>query len=86
MKFRQLMQLLRWHQVYIARVVNPTMSAVAYRIYTVLFHSGISHVDVQCLNRLGSCMSSDSVLNIHEKMGENFDYAALACEQALKLN
>ncbi len=70
----------------IARVVNPTMSAVAYRISTVLFHSGISHVDVKRLNRLGICMSSDSVINMHEKMGENFDYAVKKWKKEIEDN
>ncbi|CAB4031015.1 Hypothetical predicted protein, partial [Paramuricea clavata] len=70
----------------IATVVNPTMSAVAYRISTVLFHSGISHVDVQRLNRLGICMSSDSVINLHENMGENFDYAAKKWKKEIEEN
>ncbi|CAB3991855.1 Hypothetical predicted protein [Paramuricea clavata] len=70
----------------IAKVVNPTMSAVAYRISTVLFHSGISHVDVQHLNRLGICMSSDSVINLHKRMGENFDYAAKKWKKEIEEN
>ena len=70
----------------IAKVVNPTMSAVAYRISTVLFHSGISHADVQRLNRLGICMSSDSVINLHEKMGENFDYAVKKWKKEIEEN
>lgn len=70
----------------IAKVVNHTLSAVAYRISTVLFHSGVSYVDIQRLNRLGICMSSDSVINMHEKMGENFDHAAKKWKRDIEEN
>ena len=36
-----------------ARVRNNTMSALAYRVSCVLFHSGVSHQDLIRLNHLG---------------------------------
>lgn len=36
-----------------ARVQNKSMSAVAYPVSSVLFHSGVSHQDLIRLNRLG---------------------------------
>ena len=47
-----------------ARVRNNTMSALAYRVSCVLFHSGVSHQDLICLNHLRICMSPDRVLHL----------------------
>ena len=56
-----------------ARVRINTMSALAYRVFCVLFHSGVSHQDLIRLNHLGICMSPDRVLHIQHNLGENFD-------------
>ena len=39
-----------------AKCRNPNMSAAAYRISTILFHSGVKHEDLPFLNKLGVCM------------------------------
>ena len=52
----------------ICRDVNPQASALHYRISAVLFHSGVKHEDLKRLNRLGVCMSPDSILRAQRKM------------------
>ena len=49
-----------------ARGRNPTMSAVAYRISGVLFHSGVKYEE-----DLGVCMSPDMIVEFQRKMGES---------------
>ena len=58
----------------IARTRNSTMSATAYRISCILYHSGISSKDTMRLNRLSISMSPDMVISMHHKMGEHFDH------------
>lgn len=70
----------------LTRVQNPSMSAVAYRISTILFHSGVSNKDLTRLNHLGVCMSPQSVISMHEKMGENFDYKVLHWKKTIEEN
>ena len=53
-----------------ARGRNETMSAVAYRIPAILFHSGVKHEDLRILNKLGVCMSPDMIVQIQRKMSE----------------
>lgn len=45
---------------------NREMSAVAYRISAVLFHSGVKHEDLRVLNRLGICMSPDMIVEFQK--------------------
>jgi len=52
----------------LARLRNPQASAVHYRISTILFHSGVKHDDLNRLNRLGVCMSPDSIVRLQGKM------------------
>ena len=52
----------------LARLRNPQASAVHYRISTILFHSGVKHDDLKRLNRLGVCMSPDSIVRLQGKM------------------
>jgi len=52
----------------LARLRNPQASAVHYRISTILFHSGVKHDDLNRLNRLGVCMSPDSIVLLQGKM------------------
>ena len=54
-----------------ARCRNQTMSAVSYRISTILFHSGVKHEDLKLLNKLCVCMSPQSIIDLQTKMGEN---------------
>ena len=63
---------------------NPTMSAAAYRISTVLFHSGVSYMDFTGLHHLGICMSHDMVVALQQKMGENFDYKAILWRKSIE--
>ena len=67
-----------------ARVRNNTMSALAYRVSCVLFHSGVSHQDLIRLNHLGICMSPDRVLHLQHNLGENFDSKVLCYKKALE--
>ena len=57
----------------LARVRNPQALAVHYRICTILFHSGIKRDDLNCLNRLGVCMSPDSIIRLQSKMNEQLE-------------
>lgn len=54
-----------------AKCRNPKMSSAAYRISTILFHSGVKHEDLRLLNKLGVCMSPDSIVQLQRRMGEN---------------
>ena len=54
-----------------ARCRNQKISAVAYRISTILFHSGVRSRDLNRLNKLGICMSPDTIVNFQKRMGEN---------------
>ncbi len=56
-----------------ARRQNARMSAVAYRLSTILFHSGINYEDHIRLNRLGVCMSPKQMIRFQKQMGHNFD-------------
>ena len=56
-----------------ARVRNKCMSASAYRVSSVLLHSGVSQQDLIRLNRLGICMSPDRILALQCSLGKNFD-------------
>ncbi|KAJ7369465.1 hypothetical protein OS493_038787 [Desmophyllum pertusum] len=58
----------------LAQTRNSTMSAVAYRISTILYHIGISYKDATRLNRLRIGMSPDSTILLHHKMGENCEH------------
>jgi len=62
----------------VARCRNPLMSAVAYRISMILFHSAARHVDFQRLNRLGICMCASMTVALQRKMGANYDSKVLA--------
>ena len=57
----------------LARKRNPSMSALAYRISTILYHSGPSSQDTQHLHHLGICMSFPCIINLQKKMGVNSD-------------
>ena len=59
------------------RCRNPKMSAAAYMISTVLFHSGVSYKDFTRLNHLGICMSHDMIVALQQKMGASFDAKAI---------
>ena len=47
----------------LGRFRNEQLSAYAYRLSTILFHSGVKHNDILRLNRLDVCMSPQSVVN-----------------------
>ena len=68
------------------RCRNPAMSALAYRISTILFHSGVSYKDFGRLNHLGVCMSHDQMIALQQKMGENFDYKAIVWRKCIETN
>ena len=52
------------------RVKNQAASAYHYRISTILLHSGTKHEDIVRLNRLGLCMSPQSIIRMQNKMNE----------------
>ena len=60
------------------------MSALAYRISIILFHSGVSHQDLIRLNWLGVCMSHDMITKIQYKLGRNFDADVLFWKKCLE--
>ena len=57
----------------LARARNAKLSAFAYRVSAILFHSGTKHEDILRLCRLGICMSPDSTVHFQRKMGENHE-------------
>ena len=57
--------------------LKSEMSAIAYRISTIFFHSGVSYEDIIRLNRLGVCMSHSRMLNLQRQMGKFFDAKVL---------
>ena len=57
----------------IARVRNTKASSIHYRISTILFHSGVKHDDLIRLNRMGICMSPDSIIRLQNKMNEQLE-------------
>jgi hypothetical protein len=59
----------------LARSRNAKLSAYAYRISLILFKSGASYYDRVRLNRLGICMSPESVVNLKKRW---------ACQQTPK--
>ena len=70
----------------VARCRNPLMSAVAYRISMILFHSAARHVDFQQQNRLGICMSASMTVALQRKMGANYDCKVLAWKKEIEKN
>ena len=67
------------------RCRNPKMSAAAYRISTVLFHTGVSYKDFTRLNHLGICMSHDMMVALQQKMGAKFDAKAIMWRKRSKV-
>ena len=68
------------------RCRNRSMSAVAYRMSTILFHSGVSFKDIGRLNHLGVCMSHKSMIAFQERMGDNSDYKAIIWQKTIEAN
>ena len=54
-------------------VRNMKASSVHYRICTILFHSGVKHDDLIRPNRMGICMSPDSIICLQNKMNEQLE-------------
>lgn len=67
-----------------ARVRNKYLSALTYRISSILFHSGAKNQDIIRLNRLGVCMSPESILNLQRCLGRNFDAKVLEWKRSLE--
>jgi len=57
----------------VAKHRNNQMSAFAYRISSILMHSGAKEADFTCLNRLGLCMSHKETLVKQREMGRHHD-------------
>ena len=70
----------------VARCRNATMSAIAYRISMILFHSAARNVDYQRLNRLGICMSADMTVALQKKMSANYDSKVLVWKKEIEKN
>lgn len=68
----------------LARFRNSQLSAYAYRLSTILFHSGAKYNDIIRLNRLGLCMSPQSAVNFQRQMGENFDAKVLLWKKSVE--
>ena len=67
-----------------ARCRNPKMSAVSYRLSTILFHSGTKYDDLVRLSRFGICMHPQSVVLFEEKLGEKYDAKVQIWKKILK--
>ena len=70
----------------LARSRNAKLSAYAYRISLILFKSGASYYDRVRLNRLGICMSPESVVNLQKKMGMSTDTKVLSWKKNVEEN
>lgn len=57
----------------VAKRRNKRMSAFAYRVSSILMHSGAKEADFTRLNRLGLCMSHKETLVKQKEMGKHFD-------------
>ena len=70
----------------LAKARNATLSGYHYRISTVLFHSGARYEDLIRLNRLGICMSPDSIVRIQHKMGGLLENKVSCWKKAIEEN
>ena len=68
------------------RCRNPTMSAIAYRMSTILFHSGVSYQDVIRLNHLGVGMSPKRMTVLQDEMGLTADYKLKIWKKTIENN
>ena len=57
----------------VAKRRHQRMSAFAYRISSILMHSGAKEADFTRLNRLGLCMSHKETLVKQKEMGKHYD-------------
>ena len=69
-----------------ARARNSTLSALAYRISAVLFHSGVRYDDMRRLNRMGISMSPDMMINLQHQMGESYYYKIQVWKNTIETN
>ena len=60
------------------------MSALTYRVSSILFRSGVSYQDMTRLNRLGIGMSPDMVVSFQRQLGKNFDSKVLSYKSSLE--
>jgi len=67
-----------------ARARNHKMSALAYRISTILFHSGTKWEDIDRLSKLGICMSPESTVAFQTKMGGSWCVKLFAWKSELE--
>ena len=70
----------------VARARNHKMSALAYRMSTILFHSGAKSEDISRMNKLGVCMSPESTVEFQRKMGENCQCKVLKWKSTIENN
>lgn len=68
----------------LARHRNLTLSAYAYRISLILFHSGVSFYDTICLNHLGVCMSPDRILQLQKQPGNSSHSKVLIWKKSIE--
>ena len=70
----------------VARARNHKMSALAYRMSTILFHSGAKSEDISRMNKLEVCMSPESTVEFQRKMGENCQCKVLKWKSTIENN
>lgn len=68
----------------LAKQRNPKLSALAYRISVLLFHSGVKYQDIQRLNKLGVCMSPKSIVDLQKRMGVACDSKVLLWKRTIE--
>ncbi len=68
----------------LARQRNPCLSALAYRISVLLFHSGVKYQDIRRLNHLGLCMSPARIVTLQKEMGVSFDSKVLIWKKTIE--
>ena len=70
----------------VARARNHKMSALAYRMSTILFHGGAKSEYISRMNKLGVCMLPKSTVEFQHKMGENCQCKVLKWKSMIENN
>ena len=64
-----------------AKCRNQKMSAPAYRISTILLHSGVKFDDLNRLHKLGICMTPESIVHMEKKNGRGLRLKSYVLEK-----
>ena len=70
----------------VARQRNERLSAMTYRISSLLFHSGASYYDTIRLNHLGVCMHPSMTVDLQRKMGTTSESKVILWKKTIENN